>query len=72
MSITKLERAEPRSYGEIKKPKQFMITDSASAELDKVAEELGISRSEVLEWIIRGGGTEAAKRYKAAQETIAS
>ncbi|BAZ12232.1 hypothetical protein NIES4071_40620 [Calothrix sp. NIES-4071] len=57
------ERAERRAYGETKKPKQFMITDSASDELDKLAEEMGITRSEVLERAIRCGGLDAAKKY---------
>jgi hypothetical protein len=70
--MSRPERAEPRIYGETKKPKQFMITDTASVALDKVAEELGVTRSEALEWMIRGGGAEAAKRYKRMQETVAS
>ncbi|BDA68245.1 hypothetical protein RIVM261_022960 [Rivularia sp. IAM M-261] len=57
------ERAERRAYGETKKPRQFMITDSASEELDKFADIMGITRSEVLERAIRCGGLEAAKKY---------
>ena len=57
------ERAEPGVYGEPKKPKQFMITDWASEQLDRVAEELRITRSEVLERLIRCGGLEAAKKF---------
>ena len=57
------ERAEPGTYGETKKPKQFMLTDSSSEELDKVADELNISRSEVLERAIRSGGLECAKTF---------
>ena len=73
MSITRLERAEPRSYGETKKPKQFMITDSASALLDRASEELGVSRSEVLEWFLRGAGgeiTKIARQYKNPESKI--
>lgn len=61
--MSKPERAEPGAYGETKKPKQFMITDWASEQLDNVAKELGTSRSEVIERLIRCGGLEAAKKY---------
>lgn len=57
------ERAEPGTYGETKKPKQFMLTDSSSSELDRIADELNISRSEVLERAIRCGGLECAKTF---------
>lgn len=57
------ERAERRAYGETKKPRQFMITDWASEELDKLADIMGITRSEVLERAIRCGGLDAAKKY---------
>ena len=40
-----------------------MITDWASEQLDNVAKELGTSRSEVIERLIRCGGLEAAKKY---------
>lgn len=61
--MSRPERAEPGAYGETKKPKQFMITDWASEQLDKIAKELGTSRSEVLERLIRCGGLEAARKY---------
>lgn len=61
--MSKPERAEPGAYGETKKPKQFMITDWASEQLDNVASELRTSRSEVIERLIRCGGLEAAKKY---------
>lgn len=66
MSISTMprpERAERGAYGETKKPKQFMITDSASEAMDRVAEELGITRSEVLERLIRCGGLLTAKKF---------
>ncbi|MBD2094484.1 hypothetical protein H6F90_04880 [Trichocoleus sp. FACHB-591] len=62
-TVPRPERAEPGAYGERKRPKQFMITDWASDEMDKVADELGITRSEVLERLIRCGGLAAAKKY---------
>jgi hypothetical protein len=61
--MSRPERAEPGAYGETKKPKQFMITEWASEQMDKVADELGLTRSEVLERLIRCGGLEAAKRF---------
>ena len=61
--MSRLERAEPGAYGETKKPKQFMITDWASDQMDQVADQLGISRSEVLERLIRCGGLAAARKY---------
>jgi hypothetical protein len=57
------ERAERGAYGETKKPKQFMITDWASDELEQIAEDLGITRSEVLERAIRCGGLDAARKF---------
>lgn len=49
-----------------------MITNTVSVVLGQLAEELGISRSEVLEWMIRGGGLDAAKHYRAKQKIVAS
>lgn len=63
LKMARPERAERRAYGETKKPKQFMITDWASDELERLAEELGITRSEILERAIRCGGLEAARKY---------
>lgn len=57
------ERAERGAYGQTKKPKQFMITDWASDEMDRIADALGTTRSEVLERLIRCGGLEAAKKF---------
>ncbi len=66
--VTRLERAEPGIHGAIKKPKQFMLTDAASEMLDVLAEELGVTRSEALELAIRGGISDAAKRYKRSMD----
>lgn len=63
VNMSRPERAERRAYGETKKPRQFMITDWASEELDRLALEMGITRSEVLERAIRCGGLEEAKKY---------
>jgi hypothetical protein len=63
LTMPRPERAERNAYGQIKKPKQFMITDWASEEMDRVADELGITRSEILERLIRCGGLEAARKF---------
>jgi metal-responsive CopG/Arc/MetJ family transcriptional regulator len=48
-------RAEKDKYGETKQRYQIMLTETASTELDNVAEELGITRSELIEKAIRQG-----------------
>lgn len=58
--MVRMKKAYPKVHGEKKKQFQFMLTDSASDELDKVAAELGLSRSEVFERVIRNGGLKAA------------
>ncbi len=54
-------RAERDKYGETKQRYQIMLTETASAEVDTVADELGITRSEVFERMIRNGGLQLAK-----------
>ncbi|BAZ09163.1 hypothetical protein NIES4071_09690 [Calothrix sp. NIES-4071] len=49
------KRTEKDKYGESKQRYQIMLTETASAELDAVSEELGITRSELLELVIRQG-----------------
>ena len=63
LTMPRPERAERGAYGQTKRPKQFMITDWASQEMDRIADELGITRSEVLERLIRCGGLLAAKNF---------
>ncbi|MGK7872372.1 MAG: hypothetical protein AB4426_03370 [Xenococcaceae cyanobacterium] len=46
-------RVEREKYGETKKQKQFMLTDSASFFLDKIAEKRCVTRSEAVEQLIR-------------------
>lgn len=48
-------KAEALAHGEPKKLKQFMLTDTSTNELEKLADELDTSRSEALERLIRGG-----------------
>ncbi|NJO65145.1 MAG: ribbon-helix-helix domain-containing protein [Richelia sp. RM2_1_2] len=49
------KRADKDKYGETKQRYQIMLTETASNELDKVSEELGITRSELVEKAIRQG-----------------
>ena len=48
-------RATKDKYGEAKQRYQLMLTETASLELDRVSEDLRITRSEVLERAIRQG-----------------
>ena len=66
MSITmarKRERPEEWIYDERKFAKQFMLTETASVAIDRIAEELNLSRSEVIERAIRCGGLKAAEKF---------
>jgi len=47
------KQAKPDEYGETKQRYQIMLTETASNALDIAAEGLGITRSELLERIIR-------------------
>jgi len=53
--VPRPKRTEKDKYGETKQRYQIMLTETASLELDKVSEELGITRSELLEKVIRQG-----------------
>lgn len=64
LTMTRAEKALPGVHGETKKPKQFLITDWASQEIERVADQLGITRSEALERALRSGAMELAKKYK--------
>ncbi len=72
IKMARPKRATRDQYGETKQRYQIMLTETSSLELDKVAEELGVTRSEVLEWMLRGGGLDIAKQYKTIQESMAS
>jgi len=49
------KRAQKDKYGETKQRYQIMLTETASLELDAISEELGITRSELIEKAIRQG-----------------
>ena len=61
-------RSKPGIYGEVKKQKCFMLTDFASDEIDRLAKEYKMTRSDLLERAIRAGGLELAKDYRLEQE----
>ena len=62
------KRAERLAHGETKNRYAFMLTETASEKIDEMAEKLGTTRSEILELCIRGGGLEAAVKYKDSME----
>lgn len=51
--MAKVRRAERDKYGEPKKQFQFMLTETASEQLDRLADKLDVSRSEIVEKFIR-------------------
>jgi len=53
--VPRPRRADKDKYGETKQRYQIMLTETASNELDKVSEQLGITRSELIEKTIRQG-----------------
>jgi metal-responsive CopG/Arc/MetJ family transcriptional regulator len=53
--VARPKRTEKDKYGETKQRYQIMLTETASLELDKVSEEFGITRSELIEKAIRQG-----------------
>lgn len=67
--MARTKKAYPKAHGEKKKQFQFMLTDGASEELDKIAEELGLSRSEIFERTIRNGGLNAARSFENELQT---
>jgi metal-responsive CopG/Arc/MetJ family transcriptional regulator len=53
ITVPKPERAEVGKWGESKKRVQIMLTPTATDKIDAVAEQMGTTRSEVLELLIR-------------------
>ena len=56
-------RVESKLYGRAKVSKQFMITEDSLNTIDKLADELGLSRSETLERILRTFDRDAVKQF---------
>ncbi|MBO3457778.1 hypothetical protein G7B40_021670 [Aetokthonos hydrillicola Thurmond2011] len=53
--VPRAKRAQADKYGETKQRYQIMLTETASLELDRVSEKLLITRSELIEQVIRQG-----------------
>ena len=66
--MSKDVRSRPGAYGETKKQKCFMLTDFASDEIDKLAKEYEMTRSDLLERAIRAGGLELAKDFQLEED----
>jgi len=52
-AVARAKRAKPDKYGEIKQRYMFMLTETASNELEAASEEIGVTRSELLERLVR-------------------
>ena len=60
-TLPRPKRSQPQKYGETKNRYQFMLTETASEKVDRLAETLGITRSECLERLIRSDCVELIK-----------
>lgn len=69
--VPRAKRAEPDKYGEIKQRYQIMLTETASKELDSVSERLRITRSELIERVIRQGLLEKVVKNDGEDEDVA-
>ena len=64
IAVPRPRKAYAKVHGQKKEAKQFMLTPEASDLLDKKAEQLGITRSELIERDIRCGGLDAADKFE--------
>lgn len=55
------QKADSKKYGETKLRYQIMLTETANSLLEDTSQKLGISRSEVLEIVIRAGALKLAE-----------
>jgi len=60
-AVPRPKKSEPFKYGDKKERFQFLLTPEASAMLDSVAEQMRLTRSEVLERLIRSDCLDSAK-----------
>lgn len=51
--VARPKRAKPDQYGETKQRYMFMLTETASNALEAASEETGLTRSELLERLVR-------------------
>lgn len=61
-------KAEALKYGEPKKLRQFMLTETASSQIDELADNLGSSRSDALEQLLRAGATKLMQESEAVKK----
>lgn len=68
LTVPKPERAEAGKWGESKRRVQIMLTPTAMDKIDTVAEQMSITRSELLELLIRSDclDIKVLKRVEAA------
>jgi hypothetical protein len=59
--VKRPKKAEVFKYGEVKKRYNFVLTETISDELDNLSFELGLTRSELLEIMLRSGGMNLAR-----------
>lgn len=62
--VPRPKKADPGVYGELKKQKQFMITETASDLLDAISDQTRLTRSEIIERLIRLADVDAVKSYE--------
>lgn len=62
VAMKRPKKAEASKYGETKNRYNFTLTESTSDELDNLSFELGVSRSELIEIMLRGGGMDLARK----------
>lgn len=52
-TVVRPKRAKQDQYGETKQRYMFMLTETASNSVESASEQLGITRSELLERLVR-------------------
>ena len=65
LAVPRQKKADAKVHGQKKEARQFMLTPEASDLLDLKAEQLGITRSELIERVIRSGGLDTADKFEA-------
>ena len=68
--VKRPKKAEVFKYGETKKRYNFVLTETISDKLDELSFELGLTRSELLEIMLRSGGMDIAR--EAVKKTLGS
>lgn len=61
IAVPRAKKSEPLKYGDKKERFQFLLTPEASAMLDRVSEQMRLTRSEILERLIRSDCLNSSK-----------